>query len=90
MFLCNFYCFFYFSLGLSHDGDSKNNNTCRDDALKGSVMAPMVSATFHHFLWSECSRKEFAAKVRFVFRPWVLLSYIYQFAIYVVVNGSAC
>ncbi|CAG9864125.1 unnamed protein product [Phyllotreta striolata] len=45
-------------LGLSHDGDGKNGNNCSDDALEGSVMAPMVSATFNRFYWSPCSRNE--------------------------------
>nr|XP_023012817.1 A disintegrin and metalloproteinase with thrombospondin motifs 2-like [Leptinotarsa decemlineata] len=46
-------------LGLSHDGDKKNGNNCSDEALDGSVMAPMVSATFNKFSWSECSKREF-------------------------------
>ncbi|XP_056648197.1 A disintegrin and metalloproteinase with thrombospondin motifs 2-like isoform X3 [Diorhabda sublineata] len=46
-------------LGLSHDGDEKNDNDCSDDILDGSIMAPMVSATFNKFYWSECSRREF-------------------------------
>ncbi|KAF5303503.1 hypothetical protein FQR65_LT08202 [Abscondita terminalis] len=49
-------------LGLSHDGDHKSNNFCDDAPLDGSVMAPMVSATFHKFLWSECSREEYKLK----------------------------
>ncbi|CAG9838524.1 unnamed protein product [Diabrotica balteata] len=46
-------------LGLSHDGDEKNDNDCMDEAIDGSVMAPMVSATFNKFYWSSCSRREF-------------------------------
>ncbi|CAG9824041.1 unnamed protein product [Phaedon cochleariae] len=46
-------------LGLSHDGDLKNGNNCSQEALDGSVMAPMVSATFNKFFWSECSKKDF-------------------------------
>uniref|UniRef100_A0A6P7GS57 A disintegrin and metalloproteinase with thrombospondin motifs 14-like n=1 Tax=Diabrotica virgifera virgifera TaxID=50390 RepID=A0A6P7GS57_DIAVI len=45
--------------GLSHDGDEKNDNDCMDEAIDGSVMAPMVSATFNKFYWSSCSRREF-------------------------------
>ncbi|XP_017773383.1 PREDICTED: A disintegrin and metalloproteinase with thrombospondin motifs 3-like [Nicrophorus vespilloides] len=57
-------------LGLSHDGDSKASNNCGDDAFQGSVMAPLVSATFHQFLWSSCSRKEFQRRSR----KWTCLS----------------
>lgn len=53
-----------YSLGLSHDGDKKLGNDCGDEALEGSVMAPMVAATFHKFTWSECSRNEFKTKLR--------------------------
>ncbi|KAF5281477.1 hypothetical protein FQA39_LY17770 [Lamprigera yunnana] len=49
-------------LGLSHDGDKKSGNDCGYAASEGSVMAPMVSATFHKFIWSECSKQEFIAK----------------------------
>ncbi|KAJ8911675.1 hypothetical protein NQ315_014034 [Exocentrus adspersus] len=48
-----------FSLGLSHDGDDKNGNNCGADGLSGSVMAPMVAATFSKFSWSSCSKREF-------------------------------
>lgn len=27
-------------------------------------MAPMVSSTFHKFMWSECSKKEFHEKIK--------------------------
>ena len=33
-------------LGLSHDGDKGAGNQCLDEASHGSVMAPMVGATF--------------------------------------------
>ena len=33
-------------LGLSHDGDKGAGNQCMDEASHGSVMAPMVGATF--------------------------------------------
>ena len=33
-------------LGLSHDGDQGAGNGCREEASYGSVMAPMVGATF--------------------------------------------
>jgi len=49
-------------LGLTHDGDLAAGNDCIQDAVTGSVMAPMVSATFHHFRWSACSKKEFHTK----------------------------
>ncbi|KAG7208431.1 hypothetical protein KM043_014661 [Ampulex compressa] len=51
-------------LGLTHDGDTTTGNDCREEAIRGSVMAPMVAATFHHFYWSACSRKEFHRRVR--------------------------
>ncbi|KAJ8983288.1 hypothetical protein NQ317_010538 [Molorchus minor] len=50
-------------LGLSHDGDRKNGNDCGDEALEGSVMAPMVAATFSKFSWSQCSKREFRKKM---------------------------
>ncbi|XP_018568687.1 A disintegrin and metalloproteinase with thrombospondin motifs 3 [Anoplophora glabripennis] len=50
-------------LGLSHDGDKKNGNDCNVEALEGSVMAPMVSATFSKFYWSQCSKREFRKNV---------------------------
>ena len=33
-------------LGLSHDGDKGAGNRCKEEAEYGSVMAPMVGATF--------------------------------------------
>jgi hypothetical protein len=33
-------------LGLSHDGDKGAGNDCGVEAMEGSVMAPMVGATF--------------------------------------------
>ncbi|KAK2575571.1 hypothetical protein KPH14_011286 [Odynerus spinipes] len=51
-------------LGLTHDGDTAAGNLCVQEASLGSVMAPMVAATFHHFYWSTCSRKEFHRKVK--------------------------
>ncbi|XP_034952483.1 A disintegrin and metalloproteinase with thrombospondin motifs 2-like [Chelonus insularis] len=46
-------------LGLTHDGDDASDNSCSYEASEGSIMAPVVSATFHRFHWSPCSRKEF-------------------------------
>ncbi|KAF2368770.1 Thrombospondin type-1 (TSP1) repeat [Trinorchestia longiramus] len=46
-------------LGLSHDGDSSSSNTCVSEGLMGSVMAPLVAATFTNFHWSRCSRTEY-------------------------------
>ncbi|XP_043274016.1 A disintegrin and metalloproteinase with thrombospondin motifs 2-like [Venturia canescens] len=51
-------------LGLTHDGDETAGNTCGEEALMGSVMAPMVAATFHRFHWSSCSRKEFHRHIK--------------------------
>ncbi|XP_035719089.1 A disintegrin and metalloproteinase with thrombospondin motifs 2-like [Vespa mandarinia] len=51
-------------LGLTHDGDKTAGNFCVEEASLGSVMAPMVAATFHHFYWSTCSKKEFHRKVK--------------------------
>ncbi|XP_076391435.1 A disintegrin and metalloproteinase with thrombospondin motifs 2 isoform X1 [Megachile rotundata] len=51
-------------LGLTHDGDESTGNACKEESSRGSVMAPMVAATFHHFYWSTCSRNEFHRRVR--------------------------
>ncbi|XP_050578242.1 A disintegrin and metalloproteinase with thrombospondin motifs 3-like isoform X3 [Bombus affinis] len=51
-------------LGLTHDGDETTGNACKEEGSRGSVMAPMVAATFHHFYWSPCSKKEFHRRVR--------------------------
>lgn len=40
-------------LGLSHDGDQGAGNGCREEASYGSVMAPMVGATFRDVILSE-------------------------------------
>jgi len=42
------------TLGLGHDGDE---NKCKSDARKGSVMAPLVTSKLSQFHWSPCSRK---------------------------------
>ncbi|XP_058799241.1 A disintegrin and metalloproteinase with thrombospondin motifs 1-like [Phymastichus coffea] len=51
-------------LGLSHDGDKNAGNSCAKEAARGSIMAPMVAATFHNFHWSTCSRKEFHGRAK--------------------------
>ncbi|XP_076636472.1 A disintegrin and metalloproteinase with thrombospondin motifs 14 isoform X1 [Colletes latitarsis] len=51
-------------LGLTHDGDESTGNACSEEGSRGSVMAPMVAATFHHFYWSSCSKREFHRRVR--------------------------
>lgn len=53
-------------LGLSHDGDKNSGNSCAREAARGSIMAPMVAATFHNFHWSTCSKKEFHRKAKLV------------------------
>ena len=50
-------------LGLSHDGDLGAGNSCRKESGEGSVMAPMVAATFSYFHWSSCSAGEYHYKV---------------------------
>ncbi|XP_015115584.1 A disintegrin and metalloproteinase with thrombospondin motifs 2 [Diachasma alloeum] len=50
-------------LGLTHDGDESADNFCGNEAT-GSIMAPMVAATFHRFHWSSCSRKEFNRRAK--------------------------
>lgn len=50
----------FYSLGLSHDGDVVSGNDC--DTEISNIMAPMVTATFHEFTWSKCSRDEFHRK----------------------------
>ena len=49
-------------LGFSHDGDMAAGNDCSDEALQGSVMAPMVAATFSRFHWSRCTHWEYHFK----------------------------
>ncbi|XP_076243278.1 A disintegrin and metalloproteinase with thrombospondin motifs 3 [Calliopsis andreniformis] len=51
-------------LGLTHDGDESTGNACKEEGSRGSVMAPIVAATFHRFYWSPCSKKEFHRRVR--------------------------
>eukprot|EP00095_Tigriopus_kingsejongensis_P002760 maker-scaffold1543_size36305-snap-gene-0.8 protein:Tk02760 transcript:maker-scaffold1543_size36305-snap-gene-0.8-mRNA-1 annotation:"hypothetical protein D910_03831" len=46
-------------LGLSHDGDLTVGNECDEEARQGSVMAPLVGATFSYFHWSPCSSEEY-------------------------------
>ncbi|XP_033127268.1 A disintegrin and metalloproteinase with thrombospondin motifs 3-like isoform X2 [Anneissia japonica] len=48
------------TLGMDHDGQG---NACRKDANKGSIMAPLVTATYHKYFWSSCSRKEMQAEL---------------------------
>ena len=50
-------------LGLSHDGDLGAGNSCKKESGEGSVMAPMVAATFSYFHWSSCSAGEYHYKV---------------------------
>lgn len=49
-------------LGMSHDGDPLANNDCEDEGFQGSVMAPLVAATFSRFHWSKCSKFEYHRK----------------------------
>ena len=49
-------------LGLSHDGDLGAGNSCKKESNEGSVMAPMVAATFSYFHWSSCSIGEYHFK----------------------------
>ena len=49
-------------LGMSHDGDQGAGNSCHQEAKEGSVMAPMVGATFNYFHWSSCSANEYHLK----------------------------
>lgn len=60
------FCVCYFiSLGLTHDGDETANNSCGQEASMGSIMAPMVAATFHRFHWSSCSKDEFHRRAKY-------------------------
>lgn len=52
----------FLNLGLSHDGDLGAGNTCKKESNEGSVMAPMVAATFSYFHWSSCSAGEYHFK----------------------------
>ncbi|KAF0287292.1 A disintegrin and metalloproteinase with thrombospondin motifs 3 [Amphibalanus amphitrite] len=47
-------------LGLTHDGES---DQCDWAPPLGSVMAPLISATYNRFFWSNCSRHEYSSKV---------------------------
>jgi hypothetical protein len=40
-------------------------NDCHDEALQGSVMAPMVAATFSRFHWSRCTHWEYHFKQQY-------------------------
>ncbi|KAI8521812.1 A disintegrin and metalloproteinase with thrombospondin motifs 14 [Branchiostoma belcheri] len=42
-------------LGMEHDGDG---NDCSDETAYGSIMAPLVQATFSRYHWSRCSQME--------------------------------
>ncbi|KTG21912.1 hypothetical protein cypCar_00033836, partial [Cyprinus carpio] len=42
-------------LGMEHDGQA---NECGDEVPMGSIMAPLVQASFHRFHWSRCSQQE--------------------------------
>ncbi|XP_019875502.2 A disintegrin and metalloproteinase with thrombospondin motifs 2 [Aethina tumida] len=57
-------------LGLSHDGDKKHKNNCGPLSQEGSVMAPVVSATFNKFVWSDCSKREYKK----LYQKWTCLS----------------
>lgn len=50
-------------LGLSHDGDKGAGNECKDEASHGSVMAPMVGATFREMSTESAARSNFATKI---------------------------
>ena len=54
----------FFRLGLSHDGDPNSVNECADEGYRGSVMAPLVAATFSRFHWSRCSKQEYHHKAK--------------------------
>uniref|UniRef100_T1IWV1 Peptidase M12B domain-containing protein n=1 Tax=Strigamia maritima TaxID=126957 RepID=T1IWV1_STRMM len=54
-------------LGFTHDGDHAEGNSCTDD---GSIMAPLVLATFNRFHWSNCTRQEYRNKIN----KWFCLS----------------
>ena len=47
-------------LGLTHDGDADG---CGWAPRLGSVMAPLISATYNRFFWSNCSRHEYTSKI---------------------------
>ena len=51
-----------FSLGMEHDGDG---NDCSDETAYGSIMAPLVQATFSRYHWSRCSQMELRQHIRY-------------------------
>ncbi|XP_067139893.1 A disintegrin and metalloproteinase with thrombospondin motifs 3-like [Centruroides vittatus] len=42
-------------LGLQHDGEG---NDCEAETYEGSIMSPIVRATFQRYHWSSCSREK--------------------------------
>uniref|UniRef100_A0A646QD23 Zinc metalloproteinase/disintegrin n=1 Tax=Hemiscolopendra marginata TaxID=943146 RepID=A0A646QD23_9MYRI len=56
-------------LGFSHDGDEDERNTCSQDGAEGSIMAPLVLATFRKFHWSKCTVNEYRNKIKYVHLP---------------------
>ena len=43
------------SFGMEHDGVG---NSCKRDQLRGSIMSPVVKATYTRYFWSICSQYE--------------------------------
>lgn len=52
-----------YRLGMEHDGQG---NRCGDEVQMGSIMAPLVQAAFHRFLWSRCSQQELGRYLQWV------------------------
>ena len=62
------FCFFY-SIGLSHDGDY---NRCGGDAPLGSIMSPTVYSRFDRYFWSNCTKTQIRQNIRYdsIFLSW--------------------
>ena len=44
---------FFYRLGMEHDG--QGGNSCAEDAMTGSIMAPVVIAVYNLFFWSQAN-----------------------------------
>ena len=66
---CSFVFLFFYSIGLSHDGDY---NRCGGDAPLGSIMSPTVYSRFDRYFWSNCTKTQIRQNIRYdsIFLSW--------------------
>ena len=66
---------------MSHDGDMGYGNNCHEEATQGSVMAPMVGATFRYYtqisLFQNRMIRYTSIKLRITFQLYFLFSYFH-------------